>query len=194
MQKLTKQDVVKMFALVKTAYPYAYKEVDENTLDRLVDIWLECFEEYSAEIVKFAFKQSIKSCKMPPTIADVTEQIEKLKETQDKSDGELWNEYLRLIYSASDLSSKFHYTAIENGKTQGERAREELKALFDGADDRIKDFIGSVGNLVELSKTEDLSYERARFYKGIKNSRKRVQAKMELLPVLGSFDIKKIEG
>ena len=111
MQKLTKQDVVKMFALVKTAYPYAYKEVDENTLDRLVDIWLECFEEYSAEIVKFAFKQSIKSCKMPPTIADVTEQIEKLKETKDKSDGELWNEYLRLIYSASDLSSKFHYTA-----------------------------------------------------------------------------------
>ena len=68
------------------------------------------------------------------------------------------------------------------------------KSRGDNADDRIKDFIGSVGNLVELSKTEDLSYERARFYKGIKNSRKRVQAKREFLPVLGSFEIKKIEG
>ena len=195
MQKLTKQDVVKILALIKTAYPYAYKEVDEKALDRLVEIWLECLEEYSAELVKYAFKEAIKACKMPPTIADVIEQIERVQGARDKSDGELWNEYLNLIYLAKDLTGRFHYTAKEEGKTQGERAREELYAAFEGADERIKDFIGSVGNLVDVCKTDDLRQEKERFYFGIKNCRKRIKAKAEIPAVFleTAKEIKMIE-
>lgn len=191
---MTDKTAIEIVSRIKAIYSYAFKDLGEKGFRLLVSSWKSCLENYDDETVNAALKIALQRCKTPPTIADITEIIKECIECTDKSDGELWNEYLHLIYSASDLSSKFHYTAIENGKTQGERAREELKALFDGADYRIKDFIGSVGNLVELSKTEDLSYERARFYKGIKNSRKRVQAKRELLPVLGSFEIKKIDG
>lgn len=182
MQKLTKQDVVKMLALVKTAYPYAYREVDEKALDRLVAVWLECFEEYTAEEVKYAFKQAIKACKVPPTIADVIEQIEKAQTARDKSDGELWTEYLKLLHAAGDLSEKFRYTFVPFGgdKTQGEIAREELSRLWERADERIKEYCGSVGNLICTAKTDDLTYEKARFFKGIGNCRKRVETKKEV--------------
>lgn len=182
MQKLTKQDVVKMLALVKTAHPYAYKEVDEEALDILVKIWLECLEGYPAELVKYAFKEAIKVCKMPPTIADVIEQIEKVKSARDKSDGELWTEYLKLLHSARDLSEQFRYTFVPGGgdKTQGQIAREELNHLWKIADERIKEYCGSVDNLISTAKSDDWGYEKSRFLKGIGNCRKRVEVKKEV--------------
>lgn len=160
-------------------YPYTFKNATQEELKLAVDTWQEALSDYPEDLVQYAFKNAIKACKMPPTIADVIEQIERVQGARDKSDGELWNEYLNLIYLAKDLTGRFHYTAKEEGKTQGERAREELQAAFEGADGRIKDFIGSVGNLVDVCKTDDLRQEKERFYFGIKNCRKRVRARAE---------------
>lgn len=177
---MTKKSVVEMITRIKAVYPYTFKNATQEELKLAVDTWQEALSDYPEDLVQYAFKEAIKVCKMPPTIADVIEQIERVQGARDKSDGELWNEYLNLIYLAKDLTGRFHYAAIENGKTQGERAREEVQAAFEGADERIKDFIGSVGNLVDVCKTDDLRQEKERFYWGIKNCRKRVRAKAEI--------------
>lgn len=177
---MTKKSVVEMITRIKAVYPYTFKNATQEELELAVDTWQKVLSGYSEELVKYAFKEAIKACKMPPTIADVIEQIEKVQGARDKSDGELWNEYLNLIYLAKDLTGRFHYTAKEEGKTQGERAVEELQAAFEVADERIKDFIGSVGNLIDVCKTDDLRQEKERFYFGMKNCRKRVRAKAEI--------------
>ena len=187
--------VVEMITRIKAVYPYTFKNATQEELELAVNTWQEALSSYPDDLVQYAFKEAIKACKMPPTIADVIEQIEKVKSARDKSDGELWNEYLNLIYLAKDLTGRFHYSAKEEGKTQGERAREELHAAFEVADERIKDFLGSVGNLVDVCKTDDLRREKERFYWGIKNSRKRVRAKAEIPAVFleAAKEVKRIE-
>ncbi len=192
---MTKKSVVEMITRIKAVYPYTFKNATQEELELAVDTWQEALSDYPEDLVQYAFKEAIKACKMPPTIADVIEQIEKVQGARDKSDGELWTEYLNLIYLAKDLAGRFHYTAKEEGKTQGERAREELQAAFEGADERIKDFIGSVGNLIDVCKTDDLRQEKERFYFGIKNCRKRIKAKAEIPAVFleTAKEIKMIE-
>ena len=39
--------------------------------DRVVSVWMECFKEYSNEIVDQAVLAAVKECKYPPTINDL---------------------------------------------------------------------------------------------------------------------------
>ena len=174
--------VVEMITRIKAVYPYTFKNATQEEILLAVDTWQEALSGYPEDLVQYAFKEAIKACKMPPTIADVIEQIEKVKSARDKSDGELCTEYLNLRHAARDLSEQFRYTFVPSGgdKTQGQIAREELNRLWEIADERIKEYCGSVDNLIFTAKSDDWAYEKSRFLKGIGNCRKRVEIKKEV--------------
>lgn len=179
---MKKKSVVEIITRIKAVYPYTFKNATQEELALTVNTWQEALSSYPEDLVQYAFKEAIKACKMPPTIADVIEQIEKVKSAQDKSDGELWTEYLSLLHAARDLSEQFRYTFVPGGgnKTQGQIAREKLNRLWENADERIKEYCGSVDNLISTAKSDDWVYEKSRFLKGIGNCRKRVEVKKEV--------------
>lgn len=176
---MQKTIVVEMLAQIKTLFPYAFKDTTAQTANILVNAWTDALSEYPDELVKSAFKQAVKGCKMPPTIADVIEQIEKIQSIAEKSNAELWDEYKSILFAAADLSDKFSYSFIPDGekRTQGEIARDELNKLWEKLAPSIQEYCGSVNNLIYTARNDDLTFEKTRFFKNIKNCQNRIKMK-----------------
>lgn len=165
----SKKKITEMLAAIKTVYPYYAKESGE--IELLVNTWQMLLSEYSDQEVEQAFTKCLKKCKMPPTPADIVEQIESKEKTTPEEALDLWSEYVNALRKAEELTYYFPFTFVEsNGKTQGENARDELKALFDNLSYPVKKYIGSVGMLTEKGKRfdfEELKYEKPGFLRDI---------------------------
>lgn len=204
--ELTKKDVIGMIAMMKSNYPYAYKQQSKEETNMLVNTWCAIFCKYPREIVQSAFYKSLEICKMPPTIADLTEIINLYKQATEKSENDLWSELRTAVYKTDDCVYRFRFNAIQpNGKTQGENARDEFDEIWNNLSPELKEYLSNKNTLIELSRQENLEYEKARFIKILPIVRNRIKVKSETNPALlemiknnylidGSFDIKKIEG
>ena len=164
----SRNKVIQMLGAIKTIYSYYAKDVD---ISLLVETWQRILSEYTDQEVETAFENCLKRCKVPPTPADVIEQIESRNIPKAELSSELWLEYVEALKKAEDLTYYFPFTFVEpNGKTQGENAREELQRVFDGLSHQLKVYIGSVGMLIEKGKRfdfDDLKYEKPNFEREI---------------------------
>ena len=158
--------ITSMIAAIKTIYPYYAKETD---VQMLVKTWGALLKEYPDEAVKAAFYKCLQTCKMPPTPADVIEQLNAIKAANEPSDEELWNEYTRALREGNRLVYYFRFTAREaNGLTQGENARRKSQSLYENLPDKIKSYLGGYSEFIRMSQNyddEELKFERNRFLK-----------------------------
>lgn len=162
----SKNKIIEMIASIKTIYSYYAKDTD---VEMLVKTWMVLLKDYPDNAVEAAFYKCLQTCKMPPTPADVIEQLNAMLESNEPTDEELWTVYTKALKQTERQVYYFSFNFVEaNGKTQGENARDEVEAIWQGLPERLKSYLGSKGELMRMARnfTEDeLKFEKNRFLK-----------------------------
>lgn len=172
----TTNKIVEMIAAVKVVFSYYAKDTDVGLL---VKTWEHLLKPYEDELVEAAFYNALQTCKMPPTPADVIEQINSMRKALAPSDEQLWAVYDDALRRANMLMSRFGYTYIDDsGISQGKQARIALDKLYNDLPEKIKSYLGSKGELMRNAQAwgNDKDYgtwEKPRFMKSMPLMEKR---------------------
>ena len=186
--ELTKKDVFDMVGFIKANYNYAYKDVNDDLLKIMMRTWFNSLSKYSKEVVEVAFMKAIEVCKMPPTLADIIQNIKRIENANEPTDTELWQELVDCVDKANDCIYYFQFQMVEdNGKTQSENAKERFNKLWEEMPQILKDYCGNKTGLYELTQV-DLEFEKSRFLKQIQTLRQRQEIKQEI-----NFDLLELE-
>lgn len=164
----SEEKVVEVLLTIKAVYPYYAKDAN---LTVLKNVWKKALQRYDDEMVEYAFGMCIESCKVPPTPADIIERINGAKKMLEPSNEQLWGIYYDALERTLDLMAQFSYTFVESdGISQGQKARNKVDKLFEGLPEKIKDYLGSKGELMRIARsinTQDASFEKSRFLKAM---------------------------
>lgn len=164
----SEEKVVEVLLTIKAVYPYYAKDAN---LTVLKNVWKKALQRYDDEMVEYAFGMCIESCKVPPTPADIIDRINGAKKMLEPSNEQLWGIYYDALERTLDLMAQFSYTFVESdGISQGQKARNKVDKLFEGLPEKIKDYLGSKGELMRIARsinTQDASFEKSRFLKAI---------------------------
>ena len=175
----TVNKITEMIAAIKTIYPYYAKETD---VQMLVKTWNMLLKDYTDEALDIAFYKCLQSCKMPPTPADVIEQLNSLSEASEQTDEELWSLLTKVL---REVERQIFYIKYP---IHGKDAREIIQSIWDGLPDRLKQYIGSKGELMRMadnSSEEDVKFEKVKFFKTMPVIKKREEY-TELKALLGN--------
>lgn len=164
----TQNKIIEMIGAIKTLYSYYAKDTD---VKMLVKTWGALLQSYPDEVVEVAFFKCLQTCKVPPTPADVIEQINALAKTNEQSDEELWTIYYKALMNTLRLMSQFNYTYVDaTGISQGEQARQKVSEIWDSLPDKIKIYLASKSELMRNAQAlnfEDATWEKQRFMKSM---------------------------
>ena len=72
---MNKQEAVKLLALIKVAYPTAYKDMDDASKRATVNMWHMSFVDVPYPIMEQAFGHFRMVSKFPPTVAEMVEEL-----------------------------------------------------------------------------------------------------------------------
>ena len=75
---MNKQEAVKLLALIKIAYPTAYRDMDDASKKATVNMWQMSFPEVPYPIMEQAFNHFRMVSKFPPTVAEMVEELRKI--------------------------------------------------------------------------------------------------------------------
>ncbi len=168
--------IIEMIAAIKTIYSYYAKGTD---VEMLVKTWGVLLKNYDDEIVEVAFYKCLQVCKVPPTPADVIEQIQSMRQTLEPTDEELWTVYEQALRETSRQMSNFGATFIDStGISQGDQARRKVDEIYNGLPEKIKLYLASKSELMRNAQEWGLdikfsSWEKPRFMKSMPIMRKR---------------------
>ena len=109
---MNKVETKKIMAILWAAYPGFYAKAGDMDKDAAVKLWQECFEEEPYDLVSAAVYALIKTRpnSFPPTIGEVTAQIQRLTKPDEMTELEAWN----LVAKA--LRNSFYGAAEEFAK------------------------------------------------------------------------------
>lgn len=168
--------ITEMIAAVRTVFSFYAKDTDVKVL---VKTWEHLLKPYEDELVEAAFYNALQTCKMPPTPADVIEQINSMRKALAPSDEELWASYNDALRKTNMHLSRFGYTYIdETGISQGKQARMAVDKLWEGLPEKIKSYLGSKGELMRNAQAwgndkDFATWEKPRFMKSMPVMEKR---------------------
>lgn len=75
---MTREECIKLLALIKVAYPTAYKDMDRETKLATVNMWQMSFPSVPFVIMEMAFDRFRRKSKYPPTVAEMIEELQGL--------------------------------------------------------------------------------------------------------------------
>lgn len=75
---MNKQEAVKLLALIKIAYPTAYRDMDEASKKATVNMWQMSFPDVPYGIIEQAFNHFRMVSKFPPTVAEMVEELKRI--------------------------------------------------------------------------------------------------------------------
>lgn len=185
----TQKKIIEMIGAVKTIYPYYAKETDVQTL---VKTWTLLLRDYPDEAVDVAFVKCLQTCKMPPTPADVIEQLNSMADALEATDEELWSVFTKAIDKVERQLGYLQYPLL--GETPDD-AHRRIEAVYEGLPERLRYYIGSKGELMRMARDytdTDLKFEKQRFLKTMPTIKKRAEYKE--IAALISNEPKMIEG
>ena len=184
----SQKKIIEMIGSVKTIYPYYAKDTDVQIL---VKTWTLLLKDYPDKAVDVAFFKCLQTCKMPPTPADVIEQLNSMLEATEATDEELWSEYTAALRKVEKELGYLQYPLF--GETQAD-THKRIEAVWESLPERLKYYIGSKGELMRMARdysSEDLKFERNRFFKQMPQMRKRSEY-TQIAALLGN-EVKMIE-
>ena len=201
--QLEKVDILSMLKIMKANYAYAFRDLDKEQTNLMANTWYAILSKEPKELVQMAFYKSLEVCKMPPTIADIKEQIENILNAAGESSNDIWERLDIALKKANSEIPRFVYTAIdsETGKSQGFLAKEVTRKLYDELGECEKEYVGSYEAFISLGKDwylTDKAIEKAKFLKALPDIKKRFRLREEMSPALkeilqGAQDILQIE-
>lgn len=72
---MNKQEATQLLALIKVAYPTAYRDMDQASKLATVNMWAGSFQDMPYPIMEQAFNHFRMKSKFPPTVADMVEEL-----------------------------------------------------------------------------------------------------------------------
>lgn len=72
---MNKQETVQLLALIKVAYPTAYRDMDVATKKATVNMWAGSFPDVPYLIMEQAFNHFRMQSKFPPTVAEMVQEL-----------------------------------------------------------------------------------------------------------------------
>ena len=72
---MNKQEAIKLLALIKVAYPTAYRDMDQASKQATVNMWAGSFPDVPYPIMEQAFNHFRMASKFPPTVAEMVEEL-----------------------------------------------------------------------------------------------------------------------
>ena len=164
----TRNKITEIIAGIKTMYPYYAK--DTNT-EMLVRLWEATLKDYANDVVENAFMNSLRTCTMPPTPADVIKHINMIFNAQEMTESELWVIYCEALRQTIRNMNDFAFTFVEaNGLTQGENARHRIDETWNSLPEKIKIYLANKSELMRKAKEFNegsAPYEQNYFYKAL---------------------------
>lgn len=94
---MKKNDIVKIIVILKTSYPYAFKDMNEQDVESMISLYCEMFSDCTYKEVAGAVKALICTSEYMPTIAAIKNKIYELNHPQEESNMELWEKLLDAI-------------------------------------------------------------------------------------------------
>lgn len=127
---MTREETIKMLAILKAAYPSSYKGMTKEEANGTIAVWTMQFADIPADIVLMALNKLISTSQFPPAISEVKKKISTLYweayEIVSTAKGELPQEEIakyQRIYDitkrmkiSTDLEPKL--TEMMNGETR----------------------------------------------------------------------------
>ena len=171
------EKIGKLMATIKTIYPYYSKDGDSKILAKT---WMLLLKDIPDDMVTMALTKCLQTCKVPPTPADILEQVKEIARTCEPTDEEMWIVLSKATNKAREYIYNFGHTFIEdNGNTQGENAREKFQKLWDELPDKLKSYLGGKSELQRISKynDEEMKFEKKQFLKTLPTISKRQEYK-----------------
>lgn len=177
----SQKKIVEMIGSVKLIYPYYAKETEVKPL---VKTWLLLLKDYPDEAVDKAFYKCLQTCKMPPTPADVIEQLNSMLEATGPTNEELWSKFTKALDKVlPEVSENGYIKCPLFGQTAAD-AHRRIEAVWNGLPERLQQYIGSKGELMRMARDytdNDLKYEKQRFLKTMPTIKKREEYSGALL-------------
>lgn len=75
---MNKQEAIQLLALIKVAYPTAYRDMDEASKKATVNMWAMSFPDVPYPIMEQALNHFRMVSKYPPTVAEMVEELMQL--------------------------------------------------------------------------------------------------------------------
>ena len=72
---MTREETIKILAILKAAYPNSYKNMTKDEANGTVTIWAMQFANIPADVVMIAINKLISTSPFPPAICEVKEKI-----------------------------------------------------------------------------------------------------------------------
>ena len=161
--------IVEMITGIKAIYPYYAKDSDVKLL---VNMWNVTLEEFTDDIVTVAYKKALQTCKMPPTPADIIENIKLIARANEPTDEELWSVLTKAL---RETSRQMYYINYPMPNTDH---RQKITDVWDSLPEKLKQYIGSKGEMMRLSQYDDnsLMYEKKNFLKTMPTIQIRIES------------------
>ena len=75
---MNRQEAIQLLALIKVAYPTAYKDMDQASKQATVNMWAGSFPDMPYPIMEQAFNHFRMKSKFPPTVAEMVEELKQI--------------------------------------------------------------------------------------------------------------------
>ena len=75
---MTREEAIKLLAIIKVAYPSSYKDMDKTSAEATVNMWHTSFPDVPYVVMEMAFNTFRMQSKFPPTVADMCEELRNL--------------------------------------------------------------------------------------------------------------------
>lgn len=98
---MTKVETGKIMSVLEVAYPRYYAGQDEEKKKQAVALWHMMLKEQPYELVQTAVKAVIATNTFPPTVAEVIEKINSLKNGSEMTELEAWGYVSKAIRSST---------------------------------------------------------------------------------------------
>lgn len=183
MTAITPADCNKYITTIRINFENAYKTQTDEEREILIKSWYAILKDYPKEICDKAVLQAIKHAEYAPRIGTIVKEIERMREAYEKSDAELWAELRGVLREVEKCAYSFRFNAIDdNGKTQGDNARDRVEEIFNGLSIELKDYCRNSRGLIDvaqMSENELTLYERPRFMRVIPTIKERARTRQE---------------
>ena len=169
MDKLTRQNIIIYITKIRLNFENAYNVSCDEEFDLLVESWYDVLKEYPKEVCDKALNQALKKAKFAPRLGNVTEEIEKIMSSNDKTDEELWAELTSVLGKVYEVSRYLQYPQYVAW------ADNRLKEIYNNLDKNLQLYLVGYKALIELSEisAENMQFEKTRFFKQIPTVRKK---------------------
>lgn len=178
----TKSEIVRIITAIKIQCPEALPYKDRVEFEILVNMWHEMLGCYPKEVVWQATKNAMKKTvyQKQNWIGAICQEIEKFKEVNEKTDGELWTELTAILNKVGRTMYFGGQSYWDNGELIDPIVK--IKEFYEELDPILKGYVGGISGLISLTEIENLEYEKGRFLKSVENLRNKQKQKAEMSP------------